>query len=103
MLDVLSRCSARLAFGAAGCACALLLVFGAPGPALADDSLSIVAGSAPGIFDALELVAQGAGFCRQEHLNINKNYSNSPATAAQLVATGKADVCALSLEPIIQG
>jgi NitT/TauT family transport system substrate-binding protein len=82
---------------------ALALAFGAPAPAWADDSLSIVAGSAPGIFDALELVAQGAGFYRKEHLNITKNYANSPATAAQLVATGKADVGALSLEPIIQG
>ena len=57
----------------------------------------------PGIFDTLELIADGAGFYKAEHLNVTKNYSANPATAAQLVATGKADVCSLSVEPVLAG
>jgi NitT/TauT family transport system substrate-binding protein len=75
-----------------------------PRPAQADDALSIIAGAPiPGIFDALDNVAQGAGFYKAEHLEITKNYSGSPSTCAQLIATGKGDVCAMSVEPILQG
>jgi NitT/TauT family transport system substrate-binding protein len=85
-------------------ACALLLALGTPRPAVADDSLSIVAGApTPGIFDLLEVVAAGAGFYADEHLNITKNYSPGASAAAQLVATGKADVCVISVEPVLEG
>ena len=73
-------------------------------PALADDPLSIVAGNpAPGIFDTLELIASGAGFYKQQHLDVTKNYGANPATAAQLVATGKADLAAIPVEPVLIG
>jgi NitT/TauT family transport system substrate-binding protein len=78
------------------------LVF--PRAADADDSLSIMAGAAaPGIFDTLDLVAAGAGFFRDEHLNVTKEYVAGPGTAAQLVAAGKADIAAISVEPVLIG
>jgi NitT/TauT family transport system substrate-binding protein len=74
-------------------------------PALAaDDPLSIVAGNpAPGIFDTLELIAAGAGYYKEQHLDVTKNYGANPATAAQLVATGKVDLAAIPVEPVIIG
>jgi NitT/TauT family transport system substrate-binding protein len=87
----------------AGCACALLLAVAVPRPAPADDSLSIIFGGAPGLFDALDLVAQGAGFFNDEHLNLTTEHTTSASTCAQLVATGKADVCSMSVEPVLTG
>jgi NitT/TauT family transport system substrate-binding protein len=82
----------------------LLIAAAVPHPAAADDALSIVAGNpAPGIFDTLELIAAGAGFYKQQHLDVTKNYGANPATAAQLVATGKADLAAIPVEPVIAG
>jgi NitT/TauT family transport system substrate-binding protein len=75
-----------------------------PLAAHADDGLSIIAGNpAPGIFDTLELVADGAGFYRREHLIVTKAYASGPAAAAQLVAGGKADVASMSVEPLLIG
>jgi NitT/TauT family transport system substrate-binding protein len=79
-------------------------VAGAGRPALADDALTIVAGAAaPGIFDTLDLVAAGAGFFKREHLSITKEYVAGPGTAAQVVAGGKADIAAISVEPVLAG
>jgi NitT/TauT family transport system substrate-binding protein len=74
-------------------------------PALADDnSVTIIAGTpTPALFDTLELVAAGAGFYKDENLNVTKDYGASPAVAAQLVATGKADLAAISVEPVLAG
>jgi NitT/TauT family transport system substrate-binding protein len=94
--------TARLLLGIACCASALL--FAAPQTALGDDALSVVAGNpTPGLFDTLELIADGAGFYRQQHLIVTKNYSQGPSAAAQLVATGKADVVSISVEPVLIG
>jgi NitT/TauT family transport system substrate-binding protein len=69
-----------------------------------DETLSIIAGNpAPGIFDTLEIIADGAGYYKQQHLVVSKDYAANPGTAAQLVATGKADVASLSLEPVLLG
>jgi NitT/TauT family transport system substrate-binding protein len=90
-------------------ACAALIglassAFAVPAPAAADDALTIVAGNpAPGIFDTLELIADGAGYYKQQHLAVNKEYGANPATAAQLVATGHADLAAIPVEPVIVG
>jgi NitT/TauT family transport system substrate-binding protein len=90
--------------GTAAATVALLCAFAGALPAQADDALSIVAGNpAPGIFDTLELIAAGAGFYRREHLEVTKNYAANPSTAAQLVATGKADLAATNVEPILTG
>jgi NitT/TauT family transport system substrate-binding protein len=98
MTDIITR------LGSIAGLIALLAAVAAPRPALADDALSIVAGNpAPGIFDTLELIADGAGFYKQQHLDVTKNYGANPATAAQLVATGKADLAAIPVEPVIVG
>jgi NitT/TauT family transport system substrate-binding protein len=74
-----------------------------PLPALADDSLSVIVGAPPGMVDALDLVAQGAGFFKAEHLDVVKDHAQNAPTCAQLVATGKADVCSMSVEPVLTG
>jgi NitT/TauT family transport system substrate-binding protein len=90
--------------GAAAGTLVLLGALAATPPAHADDALSIVAGNpAPGIFDTLESIAAGAGFYKQQHLDVTKNYAANPSTAAQLVASGKADLAATNVEPILIG
>jgi NitT/TauT family transport system substrate-binding protein len=84
--------------------CAILCLFGVRAPASADDPLTIVAGSSgAAAYDALDLVAQGEGFYKAEHLTVTRQYTGSAATAAQLVATGKGDICAATIEPILAG
>jgi NitT/TauT family transport system substrate-binding protein len=73
-------------------------------PAVADDSLTVVSGSFPtAFFEVLGDVAEDAGFYKAEHLNVDTQYAGNPYSAAQLVASGKADICSLALEPIVQG
>jgi len=84
--------------------CALVAMTATPKPATADDTLRLVAGAiGPNIFDTLDLVAKGAGFFQREHILLDKEYTGSAFTAAQLVATGKADILASSIEPILLG
>jgi NitT/TauT family transport system substrate-binding protein len=84
--------------------CVLVLLVGLVRPAAADDRLTVLAGSAaPGLYEALEFVALGAGFYKREHLIVDKEYAGNASTAAQLVATGKADICSVSIEPLLQG
>ena len=83
--------------------CALWLLSSIAPAAAADNALSLVIGAPPGISDALDLVAQGAGFFAAEHLDITKNHSANAPTCAQLVASGKGDVCSMSIEPILLG
>jgi NitT/TauT family transport system substrate-binding protein len=83
---------------------ALLAVACTGRPASADDTMSIVTGAATtGLFDLIEDVAQGAGFYKEAHLNVIKEYSAGSGTAAQLVGSGKADVCVLAFDPILSG
>jgi NitT/TauT family transport system substrate-binding protein len=81
---------------------ALLGLLGASPPPAADDQLSIVS-AFPGGIEVIENVAQNAGLEKAEHLQITKQYSGSASACAQLVAAGKGDVCAMSIEPIITG
>jgi NitT/TauT family transport system substrate-binding protein len=75
-----------------------------PQTACADDTLTLIAGNpTPGFFDTLELVADGAGFYKDEHLNVTKEYSTNQSTATQLVASGKADVLTTTVEPVLTG
>jgi NitT/TauT family transport system substrate-binding protein len=74
------------------------------GPVRADDELTIVAGSSgAGPYDALDLVALGQGFYKAERLDVRREYTAAASTAAQLVASGKGDICAATLEPILAG
>jgi NitT/TauT family transport system substrate-binding protein len=85
-------------------AIALSALVWVPRPAAADDNLTLIGGStATGFFEVLDDVAEGAGFFKEQHLNVTINYTGVAGTAAQLVAAGKGDVCSLAIEPIIQG
>jgi NitT/TauT family transport system substrate-binding protein len=94
----------RIARGAVIAGVVLSAFVGAGRPAAADDALSVVSGSFPtAFFEVLGDVAQFGGFYKAEHLNVDIQYAGNPYNAAQLVASGKADICSLALEPIIQG
>lgn len=80
----------------------LTLSIGIPRPAAADDTLRVVA-AFPGGIEVLENVAKLAGLYKAEHLDVDKEYAGSASACAQLVSTGKADICAASMEPTILG
>jgi NitT/TauT family transport system substrate-binding protein len=80
-------------------ACAL-----APAAARADDTLTLITGASPTAFgELLNNVATRAGFYKEEHLNVVPQYAGSPNIGAQLVATGKGDVCSIAIEPLLLG
>jgi ABC-type nitrate/sulfonate/bicarbonate transport system substrate-binding protein len=70
--------------------------------AAADDKLTVVS-SFPGGIEVLEEVAQNGGLYKAEHLDVEKVYSGNASACAQMVATGKGDVCGMSIESIIFG
>jgi NitT/TauT family transport system substrate-binding protein len=74
----------------------------APPAARADDTLHVV-GANPGGIEVLENVAEHAGLYKAEHLIVDKQYAGSASGCAQIAATGKADVCSMSVEPAILG
>ena len=87
-------------------AAVLLLAAGSAMPAAADDTLTVIGASSPtGFYEIIDHVALLAGFFKEEHLNVDKQYVNqgSSSGCAQLVATGKADICTLGTEPVFQG
>jgi NitT/TauT family transport system substrate-binding protein len=75
-----------------------------PRAAAADDTLTIINGASPAAFYlVLQHTAQYAGFFKEEHLTIESQYTNGAGPAAQLVASGKGDLSAMSVEPAILG
>jgi NitT/TauT family transport system substrate-binding protein len=98
--------AARHSHVAAGFAlCAALLAAGfAPQAARADDTLSVILGTGlPPLMDTLDLVAQGAGFYKTEHLTVTKVFASDAAAVADACATGKADICPLDIERVFTG
>jgi NitT/TauT family transport system substrate-binding protein len=81
----------------------LLLAPATVRPAAADDPLTVIGGASGSFYEVLDHVALRGGFFKAEHLDVNKQYGGSAATATQLVASGKADILSASIEPIIQG
>jgi NitT/TauT family transport system substrate-binding protein len=81
---------------------AALAVLGTARAASADDVLRVVA-AFPGGIEVFENVAKLGGLFKAEHLDVDKEYAGSASACAQLVATGKADICAASMEPTILG
>jgi ABC-type nitrate/sulfonate/bicarbonate transport system substrate-binding protein len=80
----------------------LLAALCLPRPAAADDTLTVVS-SFPGGIEVLEEVANKGGLYKAEHLNVDKVYSGNASACAQMVGTGKGDVCGMSIESIISG
>jgi ABC-type nitrate/sulfonate/bicarbonate transport system substrate-binding protein len=94
----------RVARGVAIVTGALVALLGVARPAAAADKLTVISGSQPtAFFEVLGDVAAGAGFYTAENLDVDIQYAGNPYSAAQLVASGKGDICSLALEPIIQG
>ncbi len=86
----------------AAAACALLTSVAVP--VRADDALTVIGGSNPAaFFEVLDHVAEQGGLFKAQHLIVTKQYAGSASTCAQLVASGKGDVCSLSVEPVLQG
>jgi ABC-type nitrate/sulfonate/bicarbonate transport system substrate-binding protein len=92
---------------ARGVAVIVLAVFAClfvPAAARADDTLTLITGASPTAFgELLNNVATRGGFYKEEHLNVVVQYAGSPNIGAQLVATGKGDVCSIAIEPLLLG
>ncbi len=87
-------------------AAALVWAFalGLTAAARADDALTVIGGSNPAaFFEVLDHVAERGGYFKAEHLVVTKQYAGTASTCAQLVASGKGDVCSLSIEPLLLG
>ena len=84
-------------------ACAMLLL--AQGPAAADDALSFILGGAntPPLMNSLNLIAAGAGFYKDEHLNVTTSIVHGPSLAAKMCAYGQGDICPMGIEAGISG
>jgi NitT/TauT family transport system substrate-binding protein len=81
-------------------ACAILLL--ACRPALAGDALSVVRdGNTPPLMNALNLIAEGAGFYKDEHLKVSSILSNGSLDAARICSSGKGDICPIGIEPLV--
>jgi NitT/TauT family transport system substrate-binding protein len=73
-------------------------------PAVAADSLTIVTGSQPTAFyEVITYVADQAGFFKEQNLDVTVNYAGNPNIAAQLISSGKGDIGAGAMEPLITG
>jgi len=82
----------------------VLALLGFARPAAADDTLTVVGGStATGFFEVVDIVAQEAGFFKEQHLIVDKQYSGNSSVAAQMVASSKADIASFAIEPILSG
>ncbi len=88
----------------AGAAAVVLACTWTIAPARADDTINVVSGATPAaFFEVLGDVAEYAGFYKEQHLIVNKNYAGNPGAATQLVASGKGDVVTSVIEPLISG
>jgi NitT/TauT family transport system substrate-binding protein len=71
-------------------------------PTFADDTLTLILGArTPALMNTLNLVAEGAGFYKDEHLTITRSSSNGALEAAQACSSGKIDICPIGIEPPI--
>jgi NitT/TauT family transport system substrate-binding protein len=71
-------------------------------PVWADDALSVVLGAkTPALMNALNLVAEGAGFYRDENLTVSKILVSGALEAIQTCSSGKGDICPIGIEPLI--
>jgi NitT/TauT family transport system substrate-binding protein len=71
-------------------------------PAMADDNLTLILGArTPALMNTLNLVAEGAGFYKAEHLTVTRSSSNGALDAAQACSSGKIDICPIGIEPPI--
>ena len=71
-------------------------------PAFADDSLSVARDAhTPPLMNALNLIAQGAGYYKAAHLNVSPMLTHGSQEALVACSNGKADICPIGIEPLI--
>ncbi len=77
----------------------------APVPAVADDDNLTLIGSdfPPNVSDVEDIVAERAGFFKEEHVNVTKTFAPNAAACFAGASTGKGDICISSVEPAILG
>jgi NitT/TauT family transport system substrate-binding protein len=74
----------------------------AQGPAFADDSLSVARDAhTPALMNALNLIAEGAGYYKQAHLKVSPLLTHGSLEALQACSNGTADICPIGIEPVI--
>ena len=73
----------------------------AHGSAWADDTLNLALGRTPELMNTLNLTAEGAGFYKEEHLNVTLTRVKSSMEAQQTCTAGKFDICPIGIEPLI--
>ena len=76
-----------------------------PAPAVADDDTLTLIGSdfPPNVSDVEDIVAERAGYFKQEHVNVIKTFAPNAAACFAGASTGKGDICISSVEPAILG
>ncbi len=71
-------------------------------PALADDALSVILGAhTPALMNTLNIVAEAAGFYRDEHLVVSKILVDGALEAARMCSSGAGDICPIGIEPLL--
>ena len=71
-------------------------------PAIADDTLVVVKdGKTPPLMNTLNLVAEGAGFYKEEHLKVTTVASDGPVDARRMCSSGQGDICPVGMEPLV--
>ncbi len=72
-------------------------------PAFADDTLTFILGdNTPPLMNSLNLIAQGAGFYQDEHVNVKTLLVDGTAKVVPACARGEADICPIGIEAAIQ-
>ncbi|HWA20807.1 MAG TPA: ABC transporter substrate-binding protein [Caulobacterales bacterium] len=83
-----------------GIAAALVLTGGA---AFAEETpLSVILGiKTPPLMNTLNLVAEGAGFYKEERLRVTTRLVDSPIEALRMCQRGEGDICPAAIEPLV--
>jgi len=71
-------------------------------PAFAQDALSVVRDNrTPPLMNALNLIAEGAGFYKEANLKVTNVLTETALEALQACNAGKGDICPVGIEPLI--
>jgi len=71
-------------------------------PGVADDALAVVRDSkTPPLMNALNLVAEGAGFYKEAHLKVTNVLSETALDALKICSSGRGEICPVGIEPLV--
>lgn len=84
------------------CLAAVAALMLAAGPAFAEDALSVILGvRTPPLMNTINLVAEGAGFYKEEGLKVATTFVDSPIEALRMCSRGQGDICPAAIEPLV--